>query len=39
VYDPIEDACPAAGIRLAKRERIKLYSGNVILSQKPGATR
>ena len=35
----VEDARPAAGIALAKRERMELYSGEVILSLKPGRTR
>ena len=35
----IENVHPAAGLALAKRERMELYSGKVILSRKPESAR
>ncbi len=35
----VEEVWPADGIAPAKREKMELYSGNVILSRKPGGSR
>ncbi len=35
----LDEVCPADGIAPAKRERMEIYSGNVILSRKPDPTR